>query len=121
MKTRVPQVEVERVIKPAPSRYRNEIAKYIIFRNDDCIRCGKCAEVCPYGVHVLKPGYKYFAMPKSDKCIGTSCEKTDHFCVSLCPKGALRMVENPMMKALGDPRWPADMILATWKMAETGD
>jgi ferredoxin len=121
MKTRVPQVKVERIIKPAPSRYRNEIAKYIIFRNDDCVRCGKCAEVCPYGVHVLKPGYKYFAMPKSDKCIGTSCEKTDHFCVSLCPKGALRMVENPMMKALGDARWPADMILATWKMAETGD
>jgi glutamate synthase domain-containing protein 2 len=26
-----------------------------------------------------------------------------------------------MMKALGDYRWPAEMILATWKMAETGD
>jgi len=26
-----------------------------------------------------------------------------------------------MLKALGDYRWPADMILATWKMAETGD
>jgi glutamate synthase domain-containing protein 2 len=31
------------------------------------------------------------------------------------------MVENPMMKTLGDYRWPADMILATWKMAETGE
>ena len=31
------------------------------------------------------------------------------------------MVENPMMKLLGDYRWPADMILATWKMAETGE
>ena len=51
-----PQVEVKRIIKPAPPRYRNEIAKYIIFRNDDCVRCGKCAEVCPYGVHVLKQG-----------------------------------------------------------------
>jgi glutamate synthase domain-containing protein 2 len=31
------------------------------------------------------------------------------------------MVENPMMKVLGDYRWTADMILATWKMAETGE
>jgi glutamate synthase domain-containing protein 2/ferredoxin len=121
MKTRVPQAEVERVIKPAPSRYRNEIAKYIIFRNDNCVTCGKCAEVCPNGVHVLKHGYKYFAMPNSHRCVGTSCEQTDHYCVTLCPENALRMVENPMMKVLGDPRWTADMILATWKMAETGD
>ncbi len=26
-----------------------------------------------------------------------------------------------MFKVLGDYRWSADMILATWKMAETGD
>ena len=26
-----------------------------------------------------------------------------------------------MMKILGDYRWTADMILATWKMAETGE
>ena len=26
-----------------------------------------------------------------------------------------------MMKVMGDYRWPADMILATWKMAETGE
>ncbi len=31
------------------------------------------------------------------------------------------MVENPMLSLLGDYRWTADMILATWKMAETGD
>ena len=119
--TRVPQVEIDRVIKPAPPRYRNEIAKYIISRSEDCIRCGKCEEVCPEGVHVLKPGYKYFAMPGSHLCTGKTCEKTDHYCIALCPRGALRIVENPMMKALGDYRWPPDMILATWKMAETGD
>ncbi len=31
--TLVPQVEVPRVVKPAPPRYRNEIAKYIIITN----------------------------------------------------------------------------------------
>lgn len=121
LKTFVPQVKVSRETKPAPSRYRNEFAKYIIFRSDDCIRCGKCAELCPQGVHVLKPGYKYFAMPKSHLCIGDACKKTDHFCISQCPQNALRMVKSPMIEALGDHRWPSDMLLATWRMAETGN
>ncbi len=121
LKTRVPQVEVRREIKPAPPRYRNEIAKYVVNRRSNCIRCGKCAQVCPQGVHVEKPGYKYFGEPKNYLCIGPACEKTDHCCIALCPQGTLRLAENPMLKALGDPRWPADLILATWKMAETGE
>jgi glutamate synthase domain-containing protein 2/NAD-dependent dihydropyrimidine dehydrogenase PreA subunit len=119
-KTLVPQVEVPRVIKPAPPRYRNEIAKYIIRRSSACKLCGKCARVCPYGVHTLKPGYKYFAAPHQHVCIGPSCQQTSHYCIDLCPQKALKMVENPMLKCLGDYRWTPDMILATWKMAETG-
>ncbi len=72
-------------------------------------------------MHVLKPGYKLFAAPQQQVCIGPACQKTDHYCVDHCPQKALRMVENPQMKVLGDYRWPADMILATWKMAETGE
>ena len=118
--TLVPQVKVERTIKPAPSRYRNEISKYIIRRDDNCIRCGKCVELCPYGVHVDKPDYKYFAEPKLNLCIGLACEKTDHYCIAKCPQSALSMMENPMMEVIGDYRWTSDMILATWRMAETG-
>jgi glutamate synthase domain-containing protein 2/ferredoxin len=121
LKTRVPQEGVARVIKPAPSRYRNEIAKYIVHRNLNCKRCGRCAQMCPYKVHVLKPGYKYFGEPRNHLCIGPSCEKTEHYCAAKCPEGALEVKENPMYKTLGDYRWPADLILATWKMAETGD
>lgn len=122
LNTLVPQIEIKREIKPAPSRYRNEIAKYIIRRNEElCVRCGTCAATCSYGVHVLKPGYKYFASAQSHLCKGPTCEKTDHYCVAACTHGALRMVENPMVNALGDYRWTADMILATWKMAATGD
>lgn len=121
VKTLVPQVEVQRVVKKAPPRYRNEIAKYIIRRSSNCTLCGKCAQVCPNGVHVLKPGYKYFSAPHLNVCIGPSCRNTDHYCVDLCPQKALRMVENPMLKCLGDYRWTPDMILGTWKMAETGD
>jgi glutamate synthase domain-containing protein 2/ferredoxin len=122
LKTLVPQEDVTRVVKTAPSRYRNEIAKFIVHRNLNCKRCGKCAEVCKYGVHVLKPGYKYFAEPKNHLCIGPACEKNNgHFCVAKCPQKALQLKENPLFKALGDYRWPGDLILATWKMAETGD
>ena len=121
LKTRVPQEEVERVVKPAPSRYRNEIAKYIVHRSLDCQRCGKCVEVCTHGVHVRKPGFEYFGEPNHHLCIGPACAKNGHYCVAQCPHGALQIRENPIFKALGDFRWPADLILATWKMAETGD
>jgi glutamate synthase domain-containing protein 2/ferredoxin len=119
--TLVPQEAVSREVRVTPPRYRNEIAKYIIRRSDACTLCGKCAKVCPQGVHILKPGYKYFAAPHHQVCLGPSCQKTDHYCVDLCPQKALRLVENPQMKLLGDYRWTADMILATWKMAETGE
>jgi glutamate synthase domain-containing protein 2/ferredoxin len=120
LKTRVPQVEVERKVALAPPRYRNEISKYILRRSHDCIQCGQCADLCPHGVHVRKEGYKYFCEPKSCHCIGPACEKTSHYCVAACPKSALQIVENPMMQILGDYRWTADMILATGMMAETG-
>jgi len=122
LKTRVPQFVQDRTVRPAPPRYRNEIGKYIILRDEEkCVLCGRCAEICPQGVHVRKPGYKYFAEPKSHLCFGPRCEKKGTYCVAACPQGALRIDENPMLKALGDYRWPAGMILATWKMAETGE
>ena len=33
LKTCVPQAEVAREIKPAPSRFRNEIGKYVVHRS----------------------------------------------------------------------------------------
>lgn len=121
MATRVPQYQCDRTVRLAPPRYRNEISKYILRRSDDCIRCGKCATLCPQHVHVRKTGYKYFAEGKYHACIGPACANTEHYCVSKCPQGALEITENPMIEALGDYRWPSDMILATWIMAESGD
>jgi len=121
LKTRVPQEHVERLVRPAPSRYRNEIAKYLVHRGPECKRCGKCGEVCAHEVHVHLPGYKYYGEPRHHLCIGPSCENTDRYCVAQCPNGALQVRENPMYSVLGDCRWSSDLILATWKMAETGD
>lgn len=120
LKTRVPQEAVSRVVKPARSRYRNELAKYLVHRGPDCQRCGLCGETCAYQVHTRKPGYKYFGEPGHHLCIGPSCAQTDRYCVARCPQGALQVRENPMCEALGDYRWSSDLILATWKMAETG-
>jgi glutamate synthase domain-containing protein 2/ferredoxin len=120
LKTRVPQEKVERVTRPAPSRYRNEISKYLVHRSQDCQRCGKCGEVCSYGVHVRNPGYKYFSEPLHHLCVGPACAGTGHDCVTLCPQNALQVRENPMYQVLGDYRWSNELILATWRMAETG-
>lgn len=122
LNTLVPQVEVPRTIEPAPTRYLNEISKYIIYRDEEkCTLCGVCADICPKGVHVMKPGYKLFAKSKAYKCNYTNCQKTENFCVAKCPNGALTISRNPMMDALGDNRWTHENILATWYMSETGD
>jgi glutamate synthase domain-containing protein 2 len=77
-------------------------------------------DICPFGVHVRPEGYRDPIRPLDQKCIGKKCAETDHYCVANCPVGALRVDLNPMYESLGDYRWTADLILATWQMAETG-
>lgn len=47
---------------------------------DKCIKCGKCAEVCPYGAAVA--GETKFAI-NPEKCVGIGP------CAGLCPAGAI--------------------------------
>jgi glutamate synthase domain-containing protein 2/ferredoxin len=105
-------------IKPTPSRFRNPIGKYKIRRSPQCIGCGKCVELCPYGIHQWVG--KKLARPKDYKCIGFSCQKNPFYCIDQCPQKALRLVVNPICEAMGDYRWPADLIISTWEQAETG-
>ena len=102
-----------------PCRFRNPLSKYRVWRNEGkCIQCGKCAELCPYGVHT-KVG-KFIRRPKSYLCVGPTCEKNDFFCVANCPTQALSVRLHPAYNSLGDSRWPADLLIATWWMAEFG-
>ena len=104
---------------PCPTRFRNSLGLYKVTRTSDCIACGKCAEVCPYGVHV-KAGNRMLA-PRSYLCRGFDvCRGKEHFCMNHCPTGAIRIGLDPQWQAFGDPRWPADMLVATWQQAETG-
>lgn len=104
---------------PCPSRFRNSLAVYRVVRTSDCISCGKCAEVCKYGVHI-KAGKRMLA-PKSHLCRGSEvCRLAGSFCVNSCPVNALRVGPDPMWKAFGDPRWTADLLVNTWEQAATG-
>lgn len=106
--------KISREIKIAPSRFRNRLSKYIIRRGPQCIRCGKCVEVCLFGVH--ERSGKFLCLPKEYRCIGSSCS----VCIEQCPENALSLIINPLTRVLGDYRWTSDLILSTWYQAETG-
>ena len=115
-----PQEQVTREVPPAPDRYRNALGKYKIDRPAACVSCGRCAEVCAYGVHVKPEGYAFTLRPQDHLCIGPDCAETDHSCVAQCPQKALTMRRNPSADCMGDPRWSSDLILSTWHQAATG-
>lgn len=120
MSTKPKVMELPEVVE-TPSRFRNTIGKYVIKRNSRCISCGLCAELCPHGVHPRYDVYNTPFFPRNHKCIGFACKGNDFFCVDRCPEQALTLRKNPILETLGDYRWPAEMILGHWEMAETGD
>lgn len=95
------------------SRFRNAIGKYRLNRNGDCIACGKCVEICPYGVHVMRRG-KVF-VENHHLCVGAECPEPCH---ATCPVQALTLRRNPDFDAMGDFRWTSDLLASTWHMAE---
>ncbi|MEW5911561.1 MAG: glutamate synthase-related protein [Thermodesulfobacteriota bacterium] len=112
-------VTVAEEASAAPSRYRNPLTKFKAVRTSACIACGKCAEVCQYGVHVMAAGR--MLAPRSQNCRGAEhCRSLGAYCGDECPVGAIRVGPNPAWKTFGDPRWTADLLVSTWIQAETG-
>jgi len=103
-----------------PSRFRNTIGNFTINRSSNCISCGRCAQVCPYGVHRRYPDYTRPLPPQQHRCIGFECAQNDFYCIANCPQQALTLRLNPILETMGDYRWPAEMIIGHWEMAETG-
>ena len=107
------------LVSDCPSRHRNALGKFRAVRTAACTACGKCAEVCAYGVH-RKAGKRMLA-PKSHRCRGAEvCRSAGAFCVDHCPVNALRVGPDPMWQTFGDPRWTAELLSSTWAQAETG-
>jgi len=98
-----------------PPRFRNPIGKYRLYRTEACVACGRCVEVCRYGVHVMRRGEPF--VKNHYLCVGPDCPEP---CYKVCPEGALSIRKNPDFEALGDFRWTADLLASTWYMAETG-
>ena len=119
-------------VEQLPSEIWKKIPKYRVSYTQDCIDCGLCVTACPYDVHKRDEGTLKMATPESFACIGKICEekhpvKGDQgvtaqqgYCVPQCPTDAIRIEPNDNWKALGDPRWTADLLFTTWTMAETG-
>jgi len=112
--------EVSRTVRPAPPRYRNETGKFLVHRTTECTACGKCAEVCEYKVHTKPDVYRLMVRPFDYRCVGTDCRGDGKNCVTECPSNALSVRKNPTFETVGDKRWTADLLAATWIMAETG-
>ncbi len=108
-------------IIPTPSRFRRTIGKYTVRRNSHCRSCGRCAELCPYGVHIRYDNYSKPLPPREAKCIGFKCQENDFYCVDRCPEQALTLHLNPVLETMGDYRWTAEMLIGHWEMAETGN
>ena len=97
------------------SRFRNPIGKYRLSRTGECIACGRCAEICPYGVHEKRRGQ---VLTKNHyRCVGPECTTPCH---EECPVQALSLKRNPNFDAMGDFRWTPDILTSSWYMAETG-
>ena len=51
------------------------------FADDKCVRCGKCASVCPVGAITMVEGRPVWTKDKCLKCCG---------CINRCPAGAIQ-------------------------------
>jgi len=120
MSTRAARIQLPETVQ-TPSRFRNAIGKYTLRRNSRCVSCGLCTELCPYGVHLRYDDYSKPLRPREARCIGFRCQENDFFCVDRCPEQALTLRLNPILETMGDYRWTAELIIAHWAMAETGN
>jgi glutamate synthase domain-containing protein 2/ferredoxin len=102
------------------SRSRREIGKYKVSVGETCFHCGLCVEICPDGVFERPDGFNCLSPPRSARCLGPDCRKGPYHCAAKCPVGSINIELDPQWKNLGDFRWTPDLIITTWRQAETG-
>ena len=112
--------EIQTPVKPVQRNFHNELSKFRVVVNQNCIHCAVCVDTCPFGVFELPNGFNRLLSPKSSECIGSACETKDFYCVPKCPTDAIEIGLDPTYQGMGDPRWTGDLLVATYKQAETG-
>ena len=60
-----------------PTATATSLGKYKIDRLAACKSCGRCVEVCQYGVHVKPEGYAFTLRPQDHLCVGPECAETE--------------------------------------------
>lgn len=111
---------IQAVASPAGQNFHNELSKFRVSVTPDCIHCGLCVSTCPQGVFELPNGMNKLLPPKSSQCIGTACSARDYYCVPKCPVDAISINRDETYSGMGDSRWTADLLISTFKQAETG-
>lgn len=76
---------------PVGAFYRDENTGALLIKADQCIGCGKCVEVCPFGAIFLHEAH--ITPIKCDLCGGAPR------CVARCPNGVLTLRDET---SLGD-------------------
>jgi glutamate synthase domain-containing protein 2/ferredoxin len=112
--------QISQTIAPVQRNFHNELSKFRVNVTDACIHCAVCVDTCPFGVFAMPNGFNHLLPAKSSQCIGTACESKDFYCVPKCPTDAIRVDLDPTYQGMGDPRWTGDLLISTFKQAETG-
>ncbi|NWG10104.1 MAG: alpha-hydroxy-acid oxidizing protein [Nitrososphaerales archaeon] len=106
----------------APGRFPSLIGSYkVLVDRSLCTDCGICADSCRYRVHRRIDGRVSLDEPLHSRCIGPECLENDWCCVNVCPWHAVRIEQDPVDQVLGDRRWTASLLRATWRQARTGE
>jgi glutamate synthase domain-containing protein 2/ferredoxin len=112
--------QISKSIVPVERNFHNELSKFRVTVTDACIHCTVCVDTCPFGVFAMPNGFNHLLPPRSSQCIGSACESKDFYCVPKCPTDAIRVDLDPTYQGMGDPRWTGDLLISTFKQAETG-
>jgi len=92
-----------------------QIGKFQLIREDKCLNCGRCQDLCIYDVHKRDAADpRIMAEPVSRLC------KNCFSCIQNCPQQALKMVRNKDSENLGNSYWTPEMIHTIWSEAEEG-
>jgi len=77
---------------PTGAVYRNSDKEPVLFDKQRCIGCKMCLQACPFGVITVSLDGK--GILKCDLCAERLSKGQDPACVTSCPTGALRFIDE---------------------------